>query len=150
VAEQPQQQYDFLHSSGISSYISISPILPHEELPSCLSLSNLSQDYDDEDGNVENWNEDWDICSVDEMGQVSLLQEYNLPAISEEEFTYYPGSARVSVVSYWSKHEKGEEGALRRARKKLVRRKRGGRRLRLGKWFERVARKLSWRGKYDL
>jgi hypothetical protein len=151
VAEQPQQPHDLLPSPSVSSHASLSPPLPHEKFPSCLSISNLGQENEDEDEDAENWNEGWDICSVDEMGEVSLLQDYTLPIISEGAFMYHPGLARVPVVNHESENDEAKEKSVKLARRKLVRRERKGVRvLRPGKWLKKVARKFGKRAKVTM
>ncbi|KAF2036222.1 hypothetical protein EK21DRAFT_83926 [Setomelanomma holmii] len=117
----PPTKYIFVHSPNPPSSPDSSPSpclpLPHQTFPSCLSLPNLGHE-----DNCDDWSEGWDIESVDEVGNVKFVREYELPEIREGEWLYYPRGEKKDekeigkggAKSCWS-----DDGSVKMWRRKL-------------------------------
>jgi hypothetical protein len=151
INNEPVSPYDYFNfpdsssstaSESSTSSSEISPLLPDERFPSCLSLNDLGYESDND------WMYGWDIQearAVDLFNEhARLLEVGELPVIREGEFNYIP--AIVRARSFWS--DDASDRSLRLAKSRLSKQKHRVRHgLRLRTWLRAVLKKIGWSGK---
>lgn len=140
----------FFYSPSVASQrvyhnLATTPTLNKSKCPLILSLPLLGAESEEEsDG--EDWNQGWDITSVQEMA----WENCKLPLIKDDEFKYYP-EHNAQVVSHWSDSDESddevEEETVCVTEEEIVRpktvekvEKKG-----FGRWIKKMLRKLKGR-----
>lgn len=113
------------------------PSPPYQPLLSCLSLPDIG--HENAQDNCDNWNEGWNIASMDEMRRVKSLKVYEMPIIREDDFPYYP--RKELLRSCWSVDEEEEIGRLTMVGRKLGRD--GNSYIGLRVWAKKILRRLG-------